>query len=110
VTIRDVRPTHDFYRDVDQALLLAAQPLSGADFGLYVLAGILRRFALEWDELPMPIPGRPEYRVLVGFSGYLGAYAVEGQISVEGVIELTGLTVDTIDLTEADDDELPEGD
>ena len=88
MTIRDVRPTDDFYRDVDQALLLAGGGLSRADFGLYLLTGILGRFATAWDELPMPIRGRPEYRVLIGYSGHLGAYAIEGQMAADGVIEV----------------------
>jgi len=95
------RPTpDDFYRDVDQALLLAGGGLSRSDFGLYVLTGVLGRFATAWDQLPLPIPGRPEYRVLIGYSVHLGAYAIEGQMAWDGVIELTSLSVDRIDAVE----------
>lgn len=45
MSIRDVRPTGDFYRDVDRALALVGGVMSRSDFGLYVLAGILGRFA-----------------------------------------------------------------
>jgi hypothetical protein len=74
-----------------------------ADFVLYVLAGILGRFATDWDQLPMPIPGRADYRVLIGYSAHLGAYAVEGQVTWDGIIELTSLTVDPIDPTAWDE-------
>lgn len=94
MSIRDVRPTDDFHRDVDQALVLAGSPMSRSEFGLYVLSGILGRFATGWDRLPMPIPGRSDYRILIGYSGHLGAYAVEGQVAWDDVIELTSLTVD----------------
>jgi hypothetical protein len=75
VSIRDVRPTDDFYRDLDKALVLAGGVISRSDFGLYVLPGILSRFALDWDQLPMPIPGRADYRIVIGYSGYLARRA-----------------------------------
>ena len=108
MTIRDVRPTDDFYRDVDQALLLAGGALSRADFGLYVLAGILAKVATDWDDLPMPIPGRTDYRVLIGYTGYLGAYAVEAQTTWDGLVELTGLAVEAVrpsDIEDSDGEE-----
>lgn len=103
MSIRDVRPTDDFYRDIDQALAqFAGGAMSRSDFGIYVLPGILRRFASEWEMLPMPIPGRADYRIFIGHSGHLGAYAVEGQMAWDGVIELTSLTVDATWLTDPD--------
>jgi hypothetical protein len=33
-------------------------------------------------------------RILIGYSGHLGAYAVEGQLAWDDVFELTSLTVD----------------
>jgi hypothetical protein len=96
VTLRDVRPTDDFYRDLDRALAGAGQgKISRADFGLSVLPGIMRRFAAEWDQLYMPFPGRADYRVEVGFSPHLGMYSIEGQLAWDGVIELTSLSIDT---------------
>lgn len=104
MNLRDVRPTDDFYRDLDQALVLAGEPMSRTDFGLWVLPGILGRFATGWDDLPALIPGRPDYRVLIGYSGHLGVYAVEGQMAWDGVIELTGLTVDLVGPAGGNDD------
>ncbi len=77
--------------------------MSRADFGLYVLAGILGRFATDGDQLPMPIPGRTDYRIFLGYSGHLGAYVVEGQLAWDGVIELTSLTVDAAGLIDSDE-------
>jgi len=48
----------------------------------------------------MPIPGRADYRILIGYSGHLGAYALEAQMAWDGVIELTSLPVDTIDVAD----------
>jgi hypothetical protein len=79
VTLRDVRPTDDFYRDLDRALAGAGRgKISRADFGLSVLPGIIRRFAAEWDQLYMPFPGRRDYRVEIGFSPHQGMYSIEG--------------------------------
>ena len=74
MNIRDVRPTDDFYRDLDQALARAGdRGVARADFGLYIVPGMLRRFATEWDQLATPIPGRSDYRAHLGYSDYLGA-------------------------------------
>ncbi|MGZ4602868.1 MAG: hypothetical protein ACXV0U_04625 [Kineosporiaceae bacterium] len=104
MTMRDVRPTDDFYRDLDRALARAGGgAIARSDFGLYVLPGILDRFATGRDHLPMPIPGRTDYRVHVGHSVHLGAYAVEGQRARDGVIELTSLVVDATGLIDAEE-------
>gem|GEM_PF-661526 len=105
MSIRDVRPTDDFYRDLDQALTRAGGVMSRSEFGLYVLPGILRGFATDWDQLPMPILGRADYRILIGYSGRLGAYAVEAQLAWDDVIELTSLTIDATGPAESLPDE-----
>ncbi|MFN0280728.1 MAG: hypothetical protein ACKVZ6_02010 [Kineosporiaceae bacterium] len=102
MSIRDVRPTDDCYHDLDQALAQAGA-VPRADFGLHVLPEILGRFATSWDQLAMPIPGRTDYRTHLGYSDQLGAYAVEGQMARDGVIELTSLTVDVMGLIEPDE-------
>lgn len=107
MSIRDVRPTDDFYRDLDRALAGTGRvAMSRADFSVYVLPGILGRFATDWEQLPMPIPGRMDYHVDIGYSVHLGAYSVEGQMARDGVIELTSITVDAIGLINPE--ELPE--
>jgi hypothetical protein len=104
VSLRDVRPTDDFYRDLDRVLAgVGHGAMSRTDVGLYVLPGILGRFATGWDLLPMPIPGRMEYRVNVGYSPQLGAYSVEGHLARDGAIELTSLAVDENGLTDPDE-------
>jgi len=40
--------------------------MSRSDLGLYVLPGILGRFATERDQLPRPIPNRADYRLRAG--------------------------------------------
>lgn len=104
MSARDVRPTDDFYRDLDRALAGAGRgSVSRDEFGSYVLPGILRRFAVDWDNLPMPIPGRADYRMEVGYNPHLGSYSVGGQIARDGVIELTSLNVDVVGLIDPDD-------
>ncbi len=95
---RDVRPTRDFYRDLDRQLLDRRGPRgqpSRTDFQTHDLMLILDRFATGWDELPPLIPGRNDYRVLISVGVLVAALAVEGQLAPDGVIELIALSIDT---------------
>jgi hypothetical protein len=104
VSVLDVRPTDDFYRDLDRALAGGGRgKISRTDFDLYVLPGIMVRFATHWEDLGMPIPGREEYRVEIGYSPHLGIYSVDGQMAWDGVIELTSFTVDTVGLIDPEE-------
>jgi hypothetical protein len=94
---RDVRPTRDFYLDLDRQLPTERGPHgepSRTDFQTYDLLLIFDRFAAGWDELPRLIPSRDDYRVLISAGVLVRALAVEGQLAPDGVIELVRLTID----------------
>ena len=66
---RTVRATPGFFTDLDRQLPTEAGPdgvpPSRGDFQTYDLLLIVERFATGFDDLPQPIPGRPDYRILI---------------------------------------------
>ena len=94
---RDVRPTRDFFLDLERQLParrgLDGQP-SRTDFQTHDLLLILDRFATGWDDLPQLIPGRDDYRVLITAGVLVAVVAVEGQLASDGVVELVRLSID----------------
>lgn len=95
---RDVRPTRDFFLDLDRQLPSQRGPdgePSRTDFQTHDLLLIFDRFAAGWDELPLLIPGREDYRVLITAGVLVAVLAVEGQLAPDGVIELVRLSIDT---------------
>lgn len=108
---RDVRPTHDFWRDLDRHLPRERGPdgePSRHDFQAYELVPILERFMTGWNDLPCPVPGRTDYRILITAGVLVSAITVVGQLAADGAVELVGLTVDTTwpDHAAEDDDAL----
>lgn len=104
---RDVRPTRDFYLDLDRQLPERHGPRgepSRTDFQTHDLLLIFDRFATGWDELPRLIPGRDDYRVLISAGVLVRVLAVEGQLAPDGAVELVRLSIDT----SWPDDEEPE--
>ncbi len=95
---RDVRLTREFFIDLDRQLPgqrgPGGQP-SRTDFQTHDLLLILDRFATGWDELPLLIPGRKDYRVLITAGVLVAVLAVEGQLAPDGAIELVRLSIDT---------------
>ena len=94
---RDVRPTRDFYLNLDRQLPAQRGPHgepSRTDFQTHDLLMIFDRFATGWDDLPPLIPGRDDYRVLISVGVLVRAVAVEGQLAPDGVVELVRLTID----------------
>lgn len=77
---RDVRPTRDFFLDLDRQLPDRRGPggePSRTDFQTHDLLLILDRFAIGWDDLPPLIPGRDDYRVLISVGVLVPTVAVE---------------------------------
>ena len=97
MTRRIVRTTPDFEAMVDAQLGEERGPNgepSSADFLEYEIDAVKAAFAERWDNLPMLIDGRPEYRVYV-YSGYLiPMISVTGQYAPDGRIELTEVWID----------------
>jgi len=86
----------DFFDQLDQQLGEDRGPHgepSQHDFLSIELPPILEAFATDWDALLPLIPGRVDYRVLIGTGRYIYAYAVEGQLAPNGTIELVRLEI-----------------
>jgi hypothetical protein len=66
-----------------------------AEFASSDLLDIIEAFAELWDELPMPIAGRPEYRDLIVTTRLVFAVSVRGQLSpLDAAVELVDITLD----------------
>lgn len=102
-TRRGVRTTEDFWVSLDLALPSGSEP-SWHAFAAYDLPRAVERFATEWETLPALIPGRPEYRLLIGNGTVVAVYAIEAQLAPEGTVELVSITVHTTGLPAVDED------
>ena len=95
---RKVRARLDFFHDLDRQLLSERGPdgePSTSDFQTFELLDIVEKFALDFDVLPALIPGRDDYRILISTGIVVRAYAVVGQLSPDGSVELVSLDIDT---------------
>jgi len=91
---RVVRTTVQFWASLDVAMPADRQP-SWHDFAALDLPDIVERFATGWEDLPALIPGRVDYRILIGPGRVVASYAVEAQLTRDGSIELVGADIDT---------------
>jgi hypothetical protein len=94
---RTVRATAAFFDDLDRQLRHERGPWgepSVNDFQTYELIRIVDRFATGFDDLPMPIEGRRDYRLLVTEGMLVPRLAVVGQLVRDGTIELLQLDLD----------------
>jgi hypothetical protein len=95
---RTVRASHSFFADLDRQLPpergARGEPSRG-DFQALELLEIVERFATGFDELPEMIPGRPQYRILIGTGTLVATYAVIGQLAPDGAVELVQIDLDT---------------
>jgi hypothetical protein len=96
---RLVRTTEDFWAALDLALPSGKEP-SWHAFAARDLPDVVERFAVEWDDLPILIPGRPDYRLLIGAGQVVAFYAVEAQLAPDGAVELGSVSVDVTGLAE----------
>lgn len=55
---------------------------------------IVERFAEDWDRLPELIPGRSDYRVLIGSGMVVRAFVVAAQMAADGAVEIIGIEID----------------
>jgi len=91
---RPVRPTPEFFDDLDAQLGDDrgdhGEP-SRHDFVTVELPDIMEKFATRWDDLPPFIAGRLDYRIMIEAGQQVPVYAVEAQLSPQGIIELVRL-------------------
>jgi len=95
---RPVRVLPEFFVLLDEQLPHERGPHgepTAAEFAASDLLDIVETFAARWDDLPMPIAGRPDYRVLILTGRLVHAAAVRGQLSpVDGAVELVDIAID----------------
>jgi len=71
------------------------------------LLRIVERFAVGFDELPQPIPGREDYGILITAGSLVTAFSVIAQLASGGALEFVQLDSDTgrhVDAVAFDDD------
>jgi len=104
---RHVRPLPEFFRSLDEQLTDERGPQgepSRYDFLSLELPEIIEAFATGWDDLPQQIPGRPDYRILIGTGRLVPAYSVEAQFTRTGTIEMVRVRLELTWPTAPDDD------
>jgi hypothetical protein len=98
VSRRVVRILPEFFILLDEQLPQERGPAgepTAAEFAASDLLEIVEVFATRWDELPMPIRGRPDYRGLVLTTRLVPYVAVRGQLSPrDGAVELIDIVLD----------------
>lgn len=94
---RLVRTSEEFWVTLDLAMPAGKEP-SWHAFAATDLPDVIERFAVGWDDLPTFIPGRGDYRILIGTGRVVAFYAVEAQLGADGAVELVSVTVDVIGL------------
>jgi hypothetical protein len=96
--VRRVRATPDFFRDLDRQLP-ADRGLRGlpsrSDFETYELLPIVETFATGFDDLPLFILGRSDYRLLLIKGTLVYAISVLAHLASDGAVELLRLSLDT---------------
>ena len=96
-TRRKVRPTPEFFADLDRQLGdergPAGEPSRG-DFQTHDLLAIVERFATGWDDLSHLVPGRADYRVLISVGVLVATVSVDAQLASDGAVELVRLRID----------------
>jgi hypothetical protein len=97
-----VRTTPDFWASLDAAMPAGREP-SWYDFAALDLPGIVESFADGWQDLPQLIPGRDDYRILIGPGRVVAFYAVEAQRARDGAVELVGIEIDITGPTDDSD-------
>jgi hypothetical protein len=98
VTRRVVRVLASLFEQLDLQLPSERGPEgepTAAEFAASDLLDIVEAFAVLWDELPVRIIGRPDYRDLITATRLIYAVRVRGQLSpVDDAIELTDIVID----------------
>jgi hypothetical protein len=67
---------------------------SRLDFFRFELPVIEEVFALRFEELPLTIPGRPDYRQIITAGRLAQFISVVGQLTTDGAILLLGIELD----------------
>ncbi|HYY12007.1 MAG TPA: hypothetical protein VE781_13800 [Kineosporiaceae bacterium] len=103
MTRRVVRVAPEFFLALDAQLPDGRGPRgepTAAEFAASELLLIVEAFALRWDDLLQPIPGRDDYRDLILTMRLVPFVVVRGQLSpLDGAVELIDIEVDLVGLS-----------
>ena len=94
---RPVRVAHEVFDRLDAILGSERGPEgrpSTNDFLTYELVEIIEVFANRFDALPRLIDHRSDYRILLNRGTIVHAYAVIGQLTADGSIEILSIDLD----------------
>lgn len=94
---RQVRVDQRFFDQLDAQLgegRDSAGAPSSTDFLLHDLPPIAEAFAVEFYDLPKPVPGRPDYRMVITAGSLVAGVSVVGQLLPDGSILLLGVELD----------------
>ena len=92
-----VRVSHEVFDELDEILGTERGPdgrPSVNDFLTHDLIAIVDTFATRFDELPELIQGRLDYRILVTTGTLVYAFAVIGQLTADGSVEIISIDLD----------------
>lgn len=92
-----VRVSREVFEELDEILGAERGPSgrpSVNDFLALDLVGIIDTFATRFDELPVLIDSRTDYRILVTKGRLVYAFAVVGQLSADGSVEILSIDLD----------------
>jgi len=92
-----VRIAESFDEDLDHQLRSERGPNgepSSSDFRSIELPEVIERFATGFEQLGLPIPGRPDYRILLKGGLLVRGIQVIGQLMPDGEVELLKLDLD----------------
>jgi hypothetical protein len=88
---RSVRVAHEVFDRLDAVLGAERGPEgrpSANDFLAFELVEIIEVFANRFDALPRLIEQRSDYRILINRGTIVYAYAVTGQLGLDGAVEI----------------------
>ena len=94
---RTVRATQQFFEDLDRQLPAERGPNgepSVHDFQVYELLRVVEAFAIGFDRMAEPVPGRSDYRILVSAGLLVPRLAVVGQLNPDGAVDLVRVRID----------------
>jgi hypothetical protein len=97
MTRRVVRASPAFFDQLDTQLGAERGPHgqpSATDFLVVEVPAIVEAFAARFDELPLPVEGVPEARMVIGTGKMVRAFAAYGLLMADESIELIGIEIE----------------
>ena len=93
---RNARVAREVFEELEEVLGTGRGPLSEpsvTDFLTIELLAVVDTFATRFDDLPMLIEGRSDYRVLLATGTLVHAIAVVAQLASDGTVEIVSIDI-----------------